>query len=88
MTGKKCYGGYLVHYQSMKESSTQACQLPQTISLVSFCKIGSLGIAPTRNCTHFLKIGFWSTGAGFFPYYIHQGNKSDKERQKLSFMHI
>ena len=46
--------------------------------------IGSLGIAPTQNCTHFLKICF-------FLYYIHQGNKSDKERnivrKKLSFMH-
>ena len=35
-------------------------------------------------CTHFLKIGFYS-------YYIHQGNKSDKERKierkKKSFMH-
>jgi len=33
----------------------------------------------------------WSLGAGFYSYYIHQGNKSDKERKivrkKLSFMH-
>ena len=53
--------------------------------------IGSLGIAPTRNCTHFLKIGFGVAGDGFYSYYIHQGNKSDKEvtivRKKLRFMH-
>ena len=52
---------------------------------------GSLGIAPTRKCTHFLKIGFVVAGGGFYTYYIHQGNKSDKERKivrkKLSFMH-
>ena len=45
----------------------------------SFC------IALTQNCIHFLKIMFYS-------YYIHQGNKSDKERKivrkKLDFMHI
>ena len=52
---------------------------------------GSLGIAPTRNCTHFLKIGFVVARGGFYSNYIHQGNKSDKERKigrkKLSFMH-
>ena len=41
------------------------------------------GIAPT-----FLKFDSWSLGHYF--YYIHQGNKSDKERKivrkKLSFM--
>ena len=50
---------------------------------------GSLGIAPTRNCTHFLKIGFQVAVVGFYSYYIHQGNKSDQEREivrnKLSF---
>ena len=40
---------------------------------------GSLGIAPTRNCTHFLKIGFVVAEGGFYSYYIHQRNKSDKE---------
>ena len=44
------------------------------------------GIAPT-----FLKFYSWSPGAGFYSYYIRQGNKSDKEREvvrkKLSFMH-
>ena len=47
---------------------------------------GSLGIPPTRNYTHILKINFW-----FYFYYIHKGNKSDKERKivrkKLSCMH-
>ena len=33
------------------------------------------------NCTHFLKIGFAVAGAGFHSYHIHQGNKSDKERE-------
>ena len=48
---------------------------------------GSLGIAPMRNCTHFLKNGFVVAGGGFYSYY----NKWDKEmkivRKKLSFMH-
>ena len=52
---------------------------------------GSLGIAPARNCTNFLKIGFVVAGGGFYSYYIHQGNKLDKERnivkKRLSFMH-
>ena len=52
---------------------------------------GSLGITPSRNCTHFLKIRFVGTGGGLHYYYIRQGNKSDKERKivrnKLSFMH-
>ena len=48
----------------------------------------SFDIAPTRDCTQFLKIGF----SVFYSYYIHQGNKSDKERRKIvrkkfSFMH-
>ena len=59
--------------------------------MVLYNLYGSLGIAPTRNCTHFLKIGFVVAGGGFYSYYIHQGNKSDKERKivrkKLSFMH-
>jgi hypothetical protein len=38
----------------------------------------SLGIAPTRNCTHFIKIGFLVAGLGFYSFNIHQGNKSDK----------
>ena len=38
---------------------------------------------PTRNCTHFLKIGFGVAGGGFYSYYIHQGNKSDEERNFL-----
>ena len=59
------------------------------ISSFKFC--GSLGIAPTRNCTHILKIGIVVAGGGFYSYYIQQGNTSDKERiflkKKLSFMH-
>ena len=42
---------------------------------------GSLGIVPTRNCTHFLKNGFVVAVGGFYSYYIHQGNKSDKEKK-------
>ena len=44
-------------------------------------KNGSRGIAPTLNCTHFLEIGFFVAGGGFYSYYIHKGNKSDKERK-------
>ena len=52
----------------------------------------SFDIAPTRDCTQFLKIGFSVAGGVFYSYYIHQGNKSDKERRKIvrkkfSFMH-
>ena len=53
--------------------------------------VGSLDIAPTRNFTYFLKIGFVVAGGGFYSYCINQGNKSDNERKtlrkKLSFMH-
>ena len=44
---------------------------------------GSGGIAPTRNCTHFLKILFVVAGGVFYSNYIDQGNKSDKERKFL-----
>ena len=44
-------------------------------------KMGSLGIAHTRDCTYFLKIGFVVAGGGSYSYYIHQGNKSAKERK-------
>ena len=40
---------------------------------------GSLGIAPTRNCIHILRIRFVVAGGGFYSYYIHQGNKLDNE---------
>ena len=53
--------------------------------------LGSLGIAPTRDYIHFLKIGFLVAGVGLYSYYIHQGNRLDKERKivrkRLSFMH-
>ena len=42
---------------------------------------GSLGIAPTRDCTHLFKIGFVVAGDGFYSYYIHQWNKSDQKRK-------
>jgi hypothetical protein len=42
---------------------------------------GSSGIAPTPDCTHFLKIGFIVAGGWFYSYNIHQGNKLDKERK-------
>ena len=52
----------------------------------------SLSIAPTRDCTNYLKIRFVVAGGGFYSYFIHQGNKSDIERKivrkKISFMHI
>ena len=34
----------------------------------------------------FFKINFVVAGGGFYSYNIHQGNKLDKERKKLSFM--
>jgi hypothetical protein len=38
-------------------------------------------MASTQDCTHFHKIGFMVAGGGFYSYYIHQGNKLDKERK-------
>ena len=42
-------------------------------------------------CTQFLKIGLMVAGGGLNSYYVHKGNKSDKEREivrkKLSFIH-
>ena len=35
----------------------------------------------TWYCTHFLKIGLVVAGSRFYSYYIHQGNKSDKEKE-------
>ena len=52
---------------------------------------GSISITPTRDCSHVLKIEFVVAGGGFYSYFIHQGNKLDKEmkieRKKLGFMH-
>ena len=42
---------------------------------------GSIGIAPTRDCTHFLKFRFVVAVGRFYSYYINQGNKLDKERK-------
>ena len=54
-------------------------------------KVGLLVFAPTRNCTHFLKIWFVVASGWFYSYNIHRGNKSDKEkkivRTNLSFIH-
>ena len=41
----------------------------------------SLGIAPTLDWTNFLKIEFVIASGGFYSFYLHQGNKSDKERK-------
>ena len=50
--------------------------------------LGSIGIAPTLDCTHFLEIGIVVAGGGFYSYYIHQDNKLDEERKILKgFMH-
>ena len=60
-------------------------------TLFGYFSKGSLGIAPTRNCTPFLKIGFMVARCGFYSYYIHHESKSAKERniarKKLSFRH-
>ena len=67
----------LVHYMTFKLH-------------LDYLENSSLGPAPRRNFTHFLKIGLEVTGGVFYSYYIHQGKKSDKEmkivRKKLSFM--
>ena len=53
---------------------------------------GSRGIAPTRNCTHFLKIRFVVAGGGFYSYYNHQCIRLDKEgencEKKVKFYSI
>ena len=43
----------------------------------------SIGIAPTRDCTHFLQIELLVAEGGFYSYYIyiHQGKRLDKERK-------
>ena len=57
------------------------------ITLLRYPDFGSFGIAPT-----FLKLDSCLPGAGFYSYYIQQGNKSNKEikiiRKKWSFMYI
>ena len=72
-------------YQSLTAFNTT-----QWILLISFPTtviIGSLGISPKWKCTHFLKIGMANARGGFNSYFIHQGNKSDKERKIVSYMH-
>ena len=54
--------------------------------------MGSLGIAPTLNCTHFPKIGFVVAGGGVLFIFYAKGinqldNKRKNVRKKLSFMH-
>ena len=46
--------------------------------------LGSLGIAPTRDCTHFLKILFVVAGVGFYSYYINQ-IKKENCKKKVKF---
>ena len=48
--------------------------------------IVSLGIAPTWNCTHFLKIEFMIAGGGFYSYYIRTDKERKIVRKKLGFM--
>ena len=68
-----------------------SCNFNNSVYSILCIESGSLGIAPTRNCAHFLKIGFVVAGGGVYSYFIQQGNKSDKEmkilRKKLSSMH-
>ena len=45
--------------------------------------IYTLHLQSKMNCTHFLKIGLVVAQGGFYVYYIHQGNTSDKERKLL-----
>ena len=52
---------------------------------------GSLGIAPTRNCIYFLKIGFVVAGGGCYSFYMYHGNISDKEsklQEEKDLLHI
>ena len=60
--------------------------LDKNISTYNYI-FGSLGIAPTRNCTHFLKIGLVVAGGWFNSYYIHQGHKSNKEGKSQKIKH-
>ena len=75
----------------MKEPTRESYDTPVLIIMGITKLCDSLGIAPTRDFNHFLKVGFVVAGGGFYSYYIHQGNKLDKERKivrkKLSFMH-
>ena len=74
----------------MKEPTRESYDTPVLIIMGITKLCDSLGIAPIRDCTHFLKVVFVVAGGGFYSY-IHQGNKLDKEkkivRKKLSFMH-
>ena len=53
--------------------------------------LGSHGIEPTRDCTHFLKIGFVFAKGAFYSYCNLKCIKLDKERKnvrkKISFIH-
>ena len=63
-------GIWIEPYNKLNKEETQI--LNSLIHLV----LHPHGIAPT-----FLKLDSWLPGAGFYSYYIHQGNKSDKERK-------
>ena len=43
--------------------------------------LGSIGIAPTRDCTNFHTIGFVIAGGGFYSYDINQGKKLDTKEK-------
>ena len=43
----------------------------------------SLGIAPTRDCTHFLKLDLWSPRAGFIPIIYTKGINQIKKERKI-----
>ena len=61
-------------------------------SISRFVILGSHGIEPIRDLTHFLKIGFVVAGGGFYSYHNLVCIKLDKEKRilekKNSFMHI
>ena len=58
--------------------------------MLAFIRV-HLVLHPHGIISTFLKLDSWSSGAGFYSYYIHQGNKSNKEmetvRKKLYYMH-
>ena len=60
------------------------------LRVYSICILfGLLGIAPTRNCAHFLKLDSWSLGAGFIPIISTKGINEIKKGNcnKKNFRH-
>ena len=95
---RKFYFSFFIKFHrllNLKEAINPQWKINRAIrkkSVLQIDRTGSLGIPPTQDCTHSLKIVFVVAGGGLYSYYIHQGNKSDKERiiarKMLSFMHI